>query len=294
MWFLALKRYWLWFVVRQDPMIQCIPSHCVFVQQIIVLIVGEACQTSVNQAVAAPPPVLPVVVPTLTNIINCYDDTIDWASSQNITNPSALACLLLRFYISIGSYSYQDCVRYALNHTKVCMTIYYVNSNTSVRAALFEDAYEGILSQGAGYTLMQFRLYESPTSVIWDAFANPNQRQIFCFCTTNYCNADIQTCSSGINYPALFLTETGSTSSTTTSTVSSIIAVTTVPSTVLNRTVANSTRASSAFRSCSSKLNPLCPDLYIGISLLLDSKLTTVGVTMTLIIMTIFYPSQKK
>ncbi|CAF1473614.1 unnamed protein product [Adineta steineri] len=78
-------------------------------------------------------------------------------------------------------------------------------------------------------------IYEGSTNVIlrhdaYDLVGNPLQSPvIMCFCSTDVCNIDFETCATGINYNSTTSTINGSTSSTTNAGTSSIPTVTTTP-----------------------------------------------------------------
>ncbi|CAM4890413.1 unnamed protein product [Rotaria socialis] len=75
----------------------------------------STCQASVNQALASPPPLIPVLQPTLSNTITCCDNTIAFVA----TNMSA-------------------CYSYTPNHTLICSVFYDPIDGNFQQAAMIE------------------------------------------------------------------------------------------------------------------------------------------------------------
>ncbi|CAF2195520.1 unnamed protein product [Rotaria magnacalcarata] len=97
------------------------------------------CQASVNQALSSPTPLLPVVQPTLTNIIACQDSGFIASAAQNVTPPQYLGC---SFPIMWGGADSSECSTYTSNHSIICGVAYFAAQGISYIMTMVEGDYE--------------------------------------------------------------------------------------------------------------------------------------------------------
>ncbi len=178
----------------------------------------STCQASVNQALSSPPPLLPVLLPSLTNTITCQDLGVNMSAANNITPPMYSDCSSLNFLVPTDI---SKCYIYTPNHTVICAVFYDPIQGIYGQMALIEGDYEGLI-----YELMQsltmvalnssdYYQYQTSTSVAVIFPGGPGSSNTgWCFCTTNNCNVDFTTCTNGMNIPSYLLASNGSTSST--------------------------------------------------------------------------------
>ncbi len=177
-----------------------------------------SCQASVNQALSSPPPLLPVLQPTLSNTITCQDYYVNYSATYNITPPIYLGC---EYLITLGGPDPIKCYTYTPNHTVICMVFYDPIQGSFQRMALIEGDYEvfmdNTINTGAyGVANNSSGIYQYQTSTIIATLTIDTSGQYtgFCLCTTNNCNVDFTTCTSGMNIPSYLLAYNGSTSTT--------------------------------------------------------------------------------
>jgi hypothetical protein len=194
-----------------------------------------SCQASVNQALSSPPPLLPVLQPALSNRITCQDYNANYSLTQNIIPPLYAGCTI---FTALGEPDYSKCSTYTPNHTVICAVSYNPTQGSYEQMALIEGDYEWWMSQtisiGADISLgIGWYQYQTSTSI---ATIMPGTYYwALCLCTTDNCNVDFPTCTSGMNIPPNLLANNGSTSSTAsatgTSTAATISTVSTTRST---------------------------------------------------------------
>ncbi|CAF0931147.1 unnamed protein product [Adineta steineri] len=189
------------------------------------------CQASVNQALSSPPPLLPVITPTLSNIITCQDTYATYSALHNITPPMYLGCYFMLPAVDVFD-MYTDngtkCYAYTSNHTVMCTISIDPIQGVLEQVALIEANYElwmnATIMAGAnlmndGYTYYQ---YQTATSIVTIGTNGSNESTwALCLCTTDNCNIDIATCTNGMNIPSYLLSYNGSTSTSQGTTVSS-------------------------------------------------------------------------
>lgn len=200
-----------------------------------------SCQASVNQALSSPPPLLPVLKP-LSNTITCQDYYANYSASHNFT-PIYFGCL----YLIMGEPDVSKCVPYIVNHAALC-AVYYISTLGSYnQMAMIEGNYEEYMgsvialvaaindNSAIGYQ------YQSSTGITIISTGDSGYSGM-CFCTTNNCNVDFATCTSGMNIPPYPFVDNGSTTASTNS--ASTLKITTLQSSTAI-SVANSTVNSS-------------------------------------------------
>ncbi len=207
----------------------------------------SSCQASVNQALSSPPPLLPILQPTLSNTITCQDSDANYSAANNITPPMYAGC---QYANTLSPIDYSKCYTYTPNHTVLCQVSYDPTQGSYQQTALIESEYEGsifaTLEVGASSAINGSGNYQYQTSTsivsIWSSGGSPYNWAL-CLCTTNNCNVDFATCTSGMNIPSYLLPYNGSTSTaastSSTSTGATISSGSTVASTSSTSTGAN-------------------------------------------------------
>jgi hypothetical protein len=186
----------------------------------------SSCQASVNQAKSSPPPLLPVLQPTLSNAIRCYNRN---ASESQQSGVDQNTYLIRDYPISFGTADYSKCLLYALNHTVICAGFYLLKQRDYSAMGMIEGTYETSMLRAAYYGALSsnrtsgYYQYQTPTSVASIMRSSDIEYDILeCLCTTNNCNVNLTTCTSGMNIPWSLLTySNGSTSTSTTGMTSS-------------------------------------------------------------------------
>jgi len=204
----------------------------------------STCQTAVNQAISSPPPLLPVLQPTLSNTITCQDDAAIGYAMYNITPALYQGCYN---NFTLGDPDVLKCSIYTPNHTVICAGLYDPMQDSYYFMAMIEGDYERLMYETIYYGAFSsnsssgFYQYQTSTSIVSIVPDNSGQYNIaICLCTTNNCNVDFPTCTSGMNIPSYLLAyneststiSTGSTSSSATASSGSTTATTTMQSTI--------------------------------------------------------------
>ncbi len=185
----------------------------------------STCQTSVNQALSSPPPLLPVLQPSLTNAITCQDLSVNMSASNNVIPPMYSGCNFLNSFLPTDI---SKCYIYTPNHTVICGVFYDPIQGIYRQMAMIEGEYEQWM-----YQMMQVLImvalnssynyqYQTSTSIAVIFPGGPGSSETgWCLCTTNNCNLDFTTCTNGMNIPSYLLAYNGSTSSTSSQSTSS-------------------------------------------------------------------------
>jgi hypothetical protein len=231
----------------------------------------STCQTSVNQALSSPPPLLPVLQPTLSNTITCQDYSVNISAIYNYTPPMYLGCGFL-FY-TLGTPDLSKCYSYTPNHTIICSVFYDPIDGSSNRAALIEGASELFMAEtiemGVASTNISSGYYQYQTSTsiasIYPSNSGP-YNIVLCLCITNNCNADFATCTQGMNIPLYLLSYNGSTALTSIVSTSSISSNTTSSfgSTTRPLSSTSSTIISSLLSSAATSVTPSITSAAVG------------------------------
>lgn len=189
------------------------------------------CQTSVNQALSSPPPLLPVLQPALTSTISCQNAYLLGNVARNTTSTPYLGC---GFPIMWGGADYSKCSTYTANHSTICGATYFAAPGVTYIMAMVEGDYElwmysiihaGIYSSRNISGYYQYQTSTSIAAIIPDNTGLNNL--VMCLCITNNCNVDLITCTNGMNIPSYLLGYNGSASSTpTASTISPLTSAT--------------------------------------------------------------------
>jgi hypothetical protein len=197
-----------------------------------------SCQASVNQTLSSPPPLLPVLQPTLSNTITCQDFLANYSAAYNITPPVYLGCYYL---ITLDEPDFSKCSMYTPNHTVICGVFYDPIQGSYAQMALIEGGYEGLMDativEGAelAYNSSLGYQYQTSTSIATITPDNSGQYNMaFCLCTTNNCNVDFTTCTSGMNIPSYLLAYNGSTSIITSTSIASFNITTSITTSGIN------------------------------------------------------------
>jgi hypothetical protein len=178
----------------------------------------STCKTSVNQASSSPPPLLPVLQPTLSNIITCQDYYTNLPFANNITR--YLGCEDL---IALGVTDLSKCYTYTPNHTIICGVSYDTQEGSIDPVAMIEGDYElsmyntiflGAYGGDNGTNVYQYQTSTSIATIVADKSGQYSNG--LCLCTTNNCNVDFSTCTSDMNIPSYLLSYNGSTSTIST------------------------------------------------------------------------------
>ncbi len=246
-----------------------------------------SCQASVNQALSSPPPLLPVLQPTLSNTITCQDYYVNYSATYNITPPEYLGC---NYAITFGGPDFSKCSTYTPNHTVICVVFYDPIQGSFQRMALIEGDYEvlmddtidtgayGVANSSSG--IYQYQTSTSIATVIPDTSGQYNWA--FCLCTTNNCNVDFTTCTSGMNIPSYLLAYNGSTSTTASTTSTSTGAIissgSTTPSTTSTSTGATISSGSTTI-STSSASGSIITTLQSSTATSVTTSITTSGIS---------------
>ncbi len=173
-----------------------------------------SCQASVNQALSSPPPLLPVLQPTLSNTITCQDYYANVTAAYNMTPILYEGCNNL---ISLAGPDFLKCSTYTPNHTVICLVfngpIQDMYPTAFIEGAYEQWMYQTIVDGAYGSANSSYGIYQYQTSTsIATVIANSGRYTAFCLCTTNNCNVDFTTCTSGMNIPSYLLAYNGSTS----------------------------------------------------------------------------------
>ncbi|CAF1531747.1 unnamed protein product [Rotaria sp. Silwood1] len=175
------------------------------------------CQVSVNQVRSSPPPSIPVLQPTLSNIITCQDAYINYSATQNIIPPMYLGC---HFMIRLGNPDFSRCSSCSPNHTVICGVYYSPWQGSFQQVAMIEGDYEVLIylvisaAAFSSNSSSGYYAYQTSRSIatLWPL--SSNEYGGLCLCTTNNCNTDFATCTQGMNIPSYLLSYNGSTSPT--------------------------------------------------------------------------------
>ena len=190
----------------------------------------SSCQASVNQAMPSPPPLLPAPQPTLSNTITCLNNYVDYSLQIEVNQVVHPSC---HYLISFGSLDRSKCSLHAPNKTVICAGIYNTKHRDYHSMGMIEGAYEslmffaiivGALSSNRTSGYYHYQTSTSIASIIWSS--DTEDGQVRCLCTTDNCNVNLATCTSGMNIPWSLLTySNGSTSTTSTSGMTSSTSV---------------------------------------------------------------------
>ena len=128
----------------------------------------SSCQASVNQAKSSPPPLLPVLQPTLSNAIKCHNRN---ASESQQIGVDQNTYLIRDYPISFGTADFSKCLRYARNHTVICAGFYLLKQRDYSAMGMIEGTYETSMLRAAYYGALSsnrtygYYQYQTPTSV---------------------------------------------------------------------------------------------------------------------------------
>ena len=208
-----------------------------------------SCQASVNQVISSPPPLLPVVIPSLTNRISCVDSYYNDTAALNMVPPLHGGCMSRSPNFVVNQTA---CYLSAPTLTVLCLIIYYPVQGIMVKTASLEDVYTYYLRSIVLFASKDnvTAIYEGSSNIMLTYLTNSSNDIIFCFCTTNNCNVDLATCSNGINYPQLLGNINGSNISSTISSSTSTMASTTL--TITSSSTFSATLSTSIIRNSSS------------------------------------------
>ena len=99
----------------------------------------SSCQASVNQAMSSPPPLLPVLQPTLSNTIMCHNSDVNDSLQIGVNQVVLPSC---DYPISFGTVDRSKCFLYAPNHTVICAGFYSIKQRDYHSMGMIEGAYE--------------------------------------------------------------------------------------------------------------------------------------------------------
>jgi hypothetical protein len=161
-----------------------------------------SCQASVNQTLSSPPPLLPVLQPTLSNTITCQDFYANYSAIYNITPPMYAGCQNL---ITLSEPDSSKCSTYTPNHTVLCGILRDSTQGSYQQKAFIEGDYEpwmnNMIVSGISIASNSSFGYLNQTSTSIAVISNNSGQSYLelCLCTTNNCNVDFTTCASGIS-----------------------------------------------------------------------------------------------
>ncbi|CAF3190506.1 unnamed protein product [Rotaria socialis] len=248
----------------------------------------STCQASVNQALASPPPLIPVLQPTLSNTITCLDYYVNYSAVYNIIPPVYLGCA---YIIASGAPNMSACYSYTPNHTLICSVFYDPISGNFQQAAMIEGDYElwmenmiinaAVISSNSSIG----NLYQTSTSIAVIMFGSSVQSNgAFCLCTTNNCNVNFSTCTNGMNIPSYIWAINGSTSVTSTAPTTNASRATTISSgstTVLTTSTPRATTISSGSTAVLTTSTPRATTISSGSTIVPTTAILTISTPMS-------------
>jgi hypothetical protein len=267
----------------------------------------STCQTAVDQAISSHPPLLPVLQPTLSNTITCQDDRATYQQMQNITPALYQGCSNT---FTLSESDLLKCSIYTLNHTVICSGLYDPMQDDYYFLAMIEGDYETLMYEFIYYGALSsnsssgFYQYQTSTSIVSIIPSNYGQYNVaVCLCTTNNCNIDFSTCTSGMNIPSYLLTynestpttSTGSTSSSATASAGSTTVTTTMQSTISSLSSITTTLQPSTITtvgSASSSSSPITTTLQSSTATSITTAVTALPLVLEIIILCSLRPDR--
>ncbi|CAF0897053.1 unnamed protein product [Adineta steineri] len=102
----------------------------------------SSCQASVNQARSSPPPSMPVLQPTLSNIITCQDAYVNLSAALNIIPPMYMGC---NWFMNFGDADFYKCSSCSPNYTLICGVWYDPIQGSFQQMGMIEGAYKFLM-----------------------------------------------------------------------------------------------------------------------------------------------------